>query len=474
MSSSPLIVSAPRQRYEIDDDTVAVSLQEPRPDVRVPEALVQDLWRHQRFDAENLTTTDGEPVRVLHTGRPNTDAGPDFLNAHVRIGSMDWRGHVEIHTTSGGWFEHNHHTDPRYDSVVLHVTLHADVWTGGLLRADESELPEIVLYPRLDTPLRELLHTFHTRADEDDLPCATRWTDVPERTKRDWITELGRERLATKRDRLEKRLDVSLEERLHERLFAGLGYSKNDEPMTMLARRLPLKIARSVKTVRNREALHLGAAGLLPNPEDLLDADRKTADYAMNLRDRFRRLQVQFDIPVMKSSNWTFFRLRPNNFPPLRIAQAAAWYAEGALLSSDAIPSLRQAAASDEPVKALRTVLAATPSPFWETHYHLTKSASPHDPSLGTSRRDTLLVNAVVPILLLDADQRDDADQTERAIEVLRSLSAPRDSVVRRFRELGTKANSAFEAQGLHQLYKEYCTAGGCLECAIGQFLLNS
>jgi hypothetical protein len=461
------------QFYDVDDTRVSVALQEPRPAVHVPEALVHDLWRHQRFNTDRLSTTDGEPVRILDTGRPNTDAGPDFQNAHVRIGAMDWRGHVEIHTTSSGWFKHDHHTDPRYDSVVLHVTLHADMWTGGLLRADESTVPEIVLYPRLDTPLRELLHAFHTRGDADDLPCASRWEEVPESTKRDWIADLALERMTTKRDRLAERSDASLEERLQERLFAGLGYSKNDDPMTTLARRLPPSLVRSLDQPRDREALHLGVAGLLPAPKDLLDADRETADYAMDLRDRYRRLQVQFELPEMESTSWAFFRLRPNNFPPLRIAQAAAWY-DNALLAEDPIARLRSALTSDASAEALHEALAARPPSFWRTHYHLTKSAAEHNPALGPARRDTLLVNAVVPILLLDADRRDDEAQVDAARNLLQSLSASGDNIVRRFRDLGTDAQSAFEAQGLHQLYREYCTEGGCLECRIGQHLLDS
>jgi hypothetical protein len=440
----------------------------------VPEALVHDLWRHQRFDTDGLTTTEEAPVRILDPGRPNPDAGPDFRNAHVRIDGMDWRGHVEIHTTSGGWYEHDHNTDPRYDSVVLHVTLRPDVWTGGLLRADETTLPEIVLYPRLDTPLRELLHAFRTRSGDDELPCAARWDEVPDSTKRDWVAHLARERLAAKRDRLDDPADDSLEDRLHERLFAGLGYAKNDEPMSTLARRLPPSLVRTVDGPRDREALHLGVAGLLPEPKDLLDADRETADYAMDLRDRYRRLQVRLGVPEMAPTSWTFFRLRPPNFPPLRIAQAAAWYADDALLARDPLPRLRSALEPEAPTEALREALSATPPPFWRTHYHLEKSASEHDPGLGASRRNTLLVNAVVPTLLLDADRRNDRAQAAAALDVLRSLSAPRDRVVRRFRDLGTDAQNAFEAQGLHQLYREYCTEGGCLDCRIGQHLLNS
>jgi len=439
----------------------------------VPEALVQDLWAHQRFATENLTTTDGAALRMLDPGDHNSDAGPDFRNAHVRIGDMDWRGHVEVHNSSGGWFEHDHHTDPRYDSVILHVTLHADIWTGGLLRSDESTLPELVLYPRLETPLRELLHAFRTRDAEAPLPCARRWTEVPEQTRWAWIHQLARERLERKRDRLRTPNDRPLDVALHERLFAGLGYAKNDEPMTTLAERTPPEILRDINGPRNREALLLGIAALLPEPGDLLEADRATADYAMDLCDRFRRLQVRLDTSPMSATAWTFFRLRPNNFPPLRIAQAAAWYAEGALLADDPLSKLRTALDRDAPLSALRDALAATPPDFWRTHYHLRKPASEHDPSLGTSRIDTLLVNAVAPLLLLDAERQGDEDQAARVWDLLRTLPAAGDRVVRRFDALGTDADSAFDAQGLHELYRNYCRAGGCLDCDIGRHLLN-
>jgi len=465
--------SSPFPSYESDDLPVAVFLHEPDPDVQVPEALIHDLWRHQRFDVEDLSTTDGSPVQIFDPGRQNSDAGPDFSGAHIRIDEMEWRGDVEIHTTSGGWFEHSHHTDPRYDRVILHVTLRADVWTGGLLRHDESTLPEIVLGPRLDAPLRRLLRAFHTRADPDTLACATRWNDVPTSKKRDWISRLARERLQSKQDRMASGSEASLDERLQEYLFAGLGYSKNDEPMRRLAQRLPPERVRSLETQESREALHFGVAGLLPAPADLLDADRETADYAMALRDRFHRLQVEYDLPSMDQTAWTFFRLRPNNFPPLRIAQAVAWYTEDGLLSGNPLPPLRSALEGESPATALRDALEATPPSFWRTHYHLTKTSAEHDPSLGASRRDTLLVNAVVPALLLDAEQRDDRKQARAALQVLQSLSAPRDSVLRRFRDLGTEVNSAFEAQGLHHLYRRYCTEGGCLDCAIGRHLLE-
>jgi len=472
---SPARLSAPPpvHLYTVDGTRVAVTVHEPTPDpATVPEAFVQDLWHERRYAAEDLRTTDGRRVQVFDPGCANTDAGPDFVNAHVRIGDIEWRGDVEIHVTSRGWVDHAHDTDARYNSVVLHVALQADAWTGNLHREDASSLPETILLPHVRAPLRALLHAFHTRA-EDALPCAPRWEAVPSAVRTDWIRRLARRRMNAKRDRLARREAPSLAARLHERLFAGLGYAKNDAPMTTLARHLPLPLVAELDDPRDLEALHLGTAGLIPDPAHLLEADRATADHAVALRHRFERLNVRFDRPVMPRTTWTFFRLRPTNFPPLRIAQAVAWLRPGGLLRTDPLPQLRDALTAESPLEALRSLLQAEPSDFWRTHFHLRKATSERDPSLGRSRIDTLITNAVLPVLLLDADRRDDTGPSDAVFDVLSALPASRDRVTRRFRNLGTRAQSALEAQGMHQLYRAYCEAGGCLQCTIGRWLVD-
>ena len=467
---APVPLQTDRYVYTVDDTPIAVTLHDPMPKAAVPEALVHDLWRTQRFDPATLATHDNQPLTVYDPGRLNTDAGPDFLNAHLRIGAMEWHGNVEIHVTSGTWLRHNHADDARYDSVVLHVTLYPDVWTGRLTRPDGSPLPELVLAPRLQTPLRRLLHDFRTRPSADALPCAARIGDVPEAIPQDWIRRLSRERLQAKCERLRTAPLATL---LHERLFAGLGYAKNDAPMEMLSQRLPLDALSPDLSRRDLEALHFGVADLLPAPEDLLDANRATADYAMDLRTRFARLQAQTACPPLNREAWTFFRLRPTNFPPLRIAQGVAWLTAGGLLRNDPMATLRTALQDDRPIRALRTALTATPGPFWQTHFRLIKSTNARDPSLGRTRTDTLLVNAVLPVLLRDAHHRDDAAQADAVWSVLHDLPAARDRIVRRFRNLGVSVGSAADAQGVHRLYRRYCRAGGCLQCAIGQHLLQ-
>ena len=467
--------------YTIGRDAVSILLHEPTAAVTdVPEALVQRLWAEQRFDAAGLQTTEGQPVTVLDPGTLNTDSGADFRDAGLRIGGMTWRGDVEIHTTSSGWFEHGHHEDSRYNSVVLHVTLSADNWTGGLLRADQSLLPEVVLLPHLQDALRALLRRHHT-SEAPPILCAPQWPGVDPGLRRRWIQHLGRERLIAKRDQLAEQFAATpnLEALLYQRLFAGLGYAKNDAAMEDLARRLPLRLPRGLPSARDREALYLGAAGLIPAPGGLLGSDRATADYAMDLRTRYRRLTAQPAFRAlgergpMASERWTYFRLRPANFPPLRIAQGVAWFQASGLLAQDPVEVLAEAARAEDAIEALRTALAARPGAFWNNHLRLEKPSSPQDPQIGRSRIDTLIVNAVLPALLLRAQQTGAPALRERVLGLLGDLPVRRDSVTRRFSTLGTRPASALDAQGLHQLYRTYCTAGRCLSCAIGKEILG-
>ncbi|MFO8231263.1 MAG: DUF2851 family protein [Longimonas sp.] len=454
--------------YTVQGTRVAVTLHEPDDALaeRVPEAFVQDLWAQQYLDPDRCCTATGTPVQVLDPGTLNTDAGPDFRDAHLRIGDVTWHGDVEVHNQSHGWRAHKHHQDARYNSVVLHVTLASDMWTGRLKRADGSPLPELVLTRALNKPIRTALHRFLTRADTPIL-CASQWDQVEASLRTSWMRELGHARLCRKAEALTSPWD----EALFERLCAGMGYAKNDEPMSDLAARCPLSLLRSLPDAAAIEAVLLGWAGLLPEPATLVETDRATADYAMRLRDRFRRVQYHHSSAPLPRERWTFFRLRPNNFPPLRLAQIAQWIAPGGWLRDDPLAALRTAVRSANPHAALQDLLASTPGSFWTTHRRLDRTSKSYDPTLGTSRRDTLILNALVPVLLRLAE--DDAALQESVHALLRDLPASSDRVTRIFRDLGTTPSDALEAQGAHRLYRSFCTAGRCMQCAIGQALLT-
>ena len=453
--------------HNLAGQRMAVTLHEPEAPLaeRVPEAFVQDLWAQQHLNTDQCRTVDGASVQILSPGTLNTDAGPDFRDACLRIGDVTWHGDVEIHNQSHGWRAHKHQHDTRYNSVVLHVTLATDMWTGRLKRADGSVLPEMVLERVLNQPLREALHRFLTRTDTP-IVCAAQWEQVDATLRSAWMRELGYKRLRQKAEAL----SAPLEDALFERLCAGMGYAKNDAPMSDLAARCPLSWLRALPDVTSVEAALFGWAGLLPEPASLVEAERATVDYVMRLRDRFRRLQHQHRASPLSVERWTFFRLRPNNFPPLRLAQVAPWVAPGGWLHTDPTDALRTALCEDDPRVALHELLSSTPGDFWTHHRRLDRTSKPYDPSLGTRRRDTLILNALVPVLMRMA--HDDA-VLRGAVECLLSqLPAASDRVTRIFRELGSRPTDAIEAQGAHQLYRTLCSEGRCLQCAVGQAVL--
>lgn len=461
------------QFYGAQESVFELTLHEPDMLVKnVPETVVQDLWLGQRFHPSTLATTSGQPVCVLNPGILNTDAGPDFVGAHVRIGDVEWTGDIEIHVTSSGWFTHHHHLDTTYNNVILHVALQSDLWTGGLLREDSSPLPELILYPHLENPLRHHLYRFYTQ-DQNKIICSPSWHQVPVEIKQSWIEQLADERIQQKQNLLatEYLSTPDLAELLYERMFAGLGYAKNQKAMTTLAHRVPLAISRQFGNPLDLEALYLGVSGLLPKPGDLLQSDRATADHVMDMRDRFVRIQLELDFPVMDRDAWHYFRLRPANFPPLRVAQGAAISRQ--LLNRNPIETLLRVISDINPLAALKRTLRVSPDSFWETHVRLEKSCKPHNAAIGKERCLNLIVNAVVPVLLLYARQENDKPLENVILDLMRLIPAEKDSITRIFGRLGFRPRSAFIAQGLHQLYRTRCSEAHCLTCPIGQHILD-
>ena len=448
------------------------------PDARVqhiPEAVVQDIWRCLRFSQAGLTTTAGEAVEIWNPGTLNTDAGPDFTAARLHIGALCWSGDVEIHRTSGEWVEHRHDEDPRYDRVALHVTLVPDRYTGRLRRSNGSLLPEIVLYPLLNESLRSLLHQFYATPTLDFF-CAPHWPEVPASIRRRLVRTLGAERLADRKEALAEAFlqAPDLDQLLYERVLRALGYAKNADPMETLARRVPLRRLRRLTDRCDAEALLLGAAGLLPSPRDLLGTDRETADYAMDLRERFDRQQATDAVPPLCPTVWKRARLRASSLPTRRIVQAATLVAPGGLLHDEPLGRLARAVRSSTARSDLRALLTeATPSDFWTTHLRLDRACKPGRANIGTPHADTVLVNAVLPVLLLHAEQTGDTPLETAVLDLYEQFPAASDVVTRRYERHGTKPANALEAQGLHQLYRTRCQQGHCLSCDVGQYVVK-
>lgn len=460
--------------FGAEEEVFEVAWHEPAPGATppVPEDLVQDIWERQAFDRRQLETVDGREIVVVHPGKKNSDAGPDFSHAVLHIDGMEWVGDVEIHVESGRWNDHGHITDARYNSVILHVALRSDMWTGSLKRPDGSTIPEVILYPRLNVAVRSLIHDFHTRRDAEII-CAAQWRQVPQAVRTPWFEQLSYRRLVRKamQDAPPSTPFLDDDQALYEAVFAALGYAKNDEPMRELAYRIPLRFVRSELKPDDLEACFFGVAGLLPTPADLLDADRETADYAMQLREQYERIQLRHDLTSMPREAWKFFRLRPANFPPLRIAQGVILLRR--LLCDRPLDRLRAACTSQQPLQDLRRCFYIKLPPFWTRHVRLEKKSRTVATEIGSQRIDVILANAVLPALFRIANRESDSPLEEAVLATQSRLPAENDEVVAIFRRLGSPPMSAQDAQALHELYGGYCTRARCLSCEIGRYLLH-
>ncbi len=398
---------------------------------RIPEAAIQDAWVRGLFDPSALRTTTGETVVVRDRGVLNRDSGPDVSGARVEVDGMMWAGDVEVHLASRDWEAHGHDRDDAYNRVVLHVVLSADARTGTLRRSDGSRLPELVLLPHLDHSLRSLLRSFYLTPGAPPR-CRSRWDEVSRSLRRDWVRWLGDERLSARSRQLARAYGrrPDLDRLLIARAFRALGYEPNADAFETLAGHLDLGAIRGMTGPAILDTL-LAHSGLAEN--SIFETPPAVAQ-------RMRR-------EAWKRGG------RPANAPRRRLAQAAAWLARDGPLHLDGVATMAQAVGASA-AAALDVLRPATPD---------------GTPVLGRTRAARVLVDAVLPVLLLDADQRDDRDLEAAVYRAYRSLPAPTDRIVREFAQAGLAARSASEAQGVHHLARRYCDEGRCARCAIGR-----
>lgn len=432
---------------------------EPPLGAAVPETVVHDLWARQAFRTP-LRLVDGRRLDVVAPGRLNTGGGPDFADARLRFDGTLVAGDVELHVRSSAWRAHRHEADPRYDRVALHVVLHADEATGRLCRPDGSVLPELVLAPYLAEPLRDRMAA-PPPANAAPLPCAWGFPALPDAELRAWLRTLARLRLR-RRVREVEDAGSDLGQTLLARTARTLGYRANADAFSTLAERLPTDLLHRLPDPLDREAVLLGLAGLLPDDLD----DQDTAAYAGDLRQRYARLAPNA-VP-MRALAWNRARLRPAGTPELRLAQLAALACPTGLFGPGGAAALARAFTSPDALPQLLAALAATPGPFWATHYRFDRESAPHPTSLGADTVAALIVNALLPVAVA-------AGATEaQALRVLEALPMERDAVTARFAlPKGAVPRSAATSQALHEWHGAFCARGRCLDCPTGKALLK-
>ena len=419
------------------------------------ESILHYVWQHKLFTAQQLVTTEGEPVDVIDVGKHNTDAGPDFFNAKIRIGETLWAGNVEIHTRSTDWHRHSHHSDKAYNSVILHVVSEVD---GEIFRADGAKIPQLVLvYPKHIAENYDRLIT-----EQKWIACEDKIAAVPGIVIESWKNALLTERLEQKMQAITTLLTESnqhWEEAFYITLARNFGFGTNSQAFESLAKSVPLSVLGKHKDqLLQLEAVLFGQAGLL--------TDEATDEYAARLKQEYSFMKAKFGLQPINASQWKLLRLRPDNFPHVRIAQFASLIHSSSKLFSKIV---------DQPeMEYLRSIFVCEPSDYWKRHYLFSHESPVRDKKLGTQSINVLLINTVVPFLFCYAQQKNNQTLKDKALQLLEQLPSERNAIITAWQKLGINSASAYDSQALLQLKKQYCDDKKCLRCRIGHKVLTS
>lgn len=415
------------------------------------ERLLHFIWQMQYYNPNELATVSGEPIKVLKAGTYNTDQGPDFQQARVRIRQTTWAGNVELHLRTSDWYKHRHQQDKNYDNVILHV-----VWQHD---AEHNGVPVLELADRVP---RHLLQRFEDLMQGSSfIPCAGMIGKLDSVHWHKWNERMAIERLSRKAEivnQFQLQNKGSWEETCWWMLARNFGYRVNMQAFEEMARSLPLTIlSRHRFQIVQLEALLMGQAGLL---KEKINDD----DYYSLLQREYRFLKEKYGLQEIRQSVY-FLRMRPGNFPTLRLAQLAALIHQQSHLFSQFREN-----GSIQDVRDCFDVLA---NDYWHYHYRFGEKTNYREKRLGAAMTDSILINTLAPLLFAYGDYHQDEQFKERAIRWLEKTTAENHSITQGFKKLGVEYRNAFDTQALTELKNEYCDRKRCLECGIGNALLK-
>ncbi len=441
------------------------------------EEFLYYIWENRLTD-KDLKTTEGEMIEVVTTGYRNTNSGPDFLEAKIQIGDKLWAGHIEIHVKASDWNRHGHQADKAYQNVVLHVVYENDTKV--------NDVPTLELKGHFDESLFVQYQTFISA--KGWIPCEKSINKVSPFTRLSWLDRMAVERLESKSTTVTKTLEANQfdwEDALYKLLMRYFGLKVNNEAFEYLANILPFKtLLKHADNLLQVEAMLFGCAGFLE--KDFTD------DYPNLLKREFAVMKAKFSLLTMPEERWKFMRMRPVNFPTVRLSQMAQLiHRHGCLFSK-----IREA----KTVAEAKALFDVTASGYWETHYRfgqqqpqserlpqcdsptihksgtvgLSYHGSRKTPKhLGIATANILIINAVVPLLFCYGKLHKNETACETAMQFLEETEAEDNAIIRHFAACGIEAQNAMQSQALLHLYNMYCKRKRCLECRLGNVLLK-
>jgi hypothetical protein len=422
------------------------------------EEFLHYIWKYGLFDPRSFIGSCREKITVLNPGEYNRDSGPDFFNARISIGGTVWAGNVEIHTKASYFEIHGHHRDPAYDNIILHVVSEND---KKVFNTKGEEIPTVVMKfdPSLWERYTELINNPCVIACQDEIGKIETFRISA------WLNSLAVERLIQKSESILKIYSETgndWEETFYRQMSRYFGFRVNAGPFSMLAKALPYRIIR--KHTDNRfqlEALLFGTAGML---EEKLFRDAVRDEYYRNLAREYSVLSAKYSLQPVHGWLWKFSKLRPANFPTLRISQLAGMFSVAGGLFSKVMET--------DGAERLREIFSVSASEYWDDHFIFGKKSRNVRKSTGSQATDILLINAVIPVIFAYGHSRDRSDIRGKALELLGEVRSEQNIIIEEWNKAGIRAGSALCSQALIQLKDNYCKKRRCLDCRIGNMLI--
>lgn len=418
------------------------------------ERFLHYIWKFQKFAKTKLSTTEGQPILVFNQGNHNHNSGPDFEEARVKIGQVEWAGSVEIHINSSDWAKHNHQKDKAYNNVILHV-----VWKDDDPLQQNGELiPTVELHSIVDLKYVEEYQRFI--GQEKDILCGDRIESISDINFNSTLDRMLVERLEQKALIVNELLQTNSQDWEHtayQSLARNFGFSTNSNCFSLLAESLPKKVITKYSGKSTSiEALVFGQAGFLEEADD---------PYQQGLQKEYLYLKKKHKLlPTLSRPMWKFGRMRPANFPSVRLAQFSALLTNNQALFSSLIEI--------ENTEQLINKFQIKVSSYWLDHYDFGKEKKRRT-NLGQSTQENILINTVAPLLASYSKYTGSQEYMDRAIQLLEHLKAESNNITKKWDQAGKKASSAFDSQAMIGLYKNYCTKKNCLNCSIGIEILG-
>ncbi|MGB0891614.1 MAG: DUF2851 family protein [Flavobacteriaceae bacterium] len=420
------------------------------------EEFLHFLWQHKLFNFTHLKLVSNEKLEIVKSGVLNKNSGPDFLNSQIIIENQIWFGNIEIHLKSSDWYLHQHEIDSNYDAVVLHVVWEHDV---DVFMKNNKSLPTLVLKDYVEN---EVLYNYQNLFSKQQrwIPCQNQINNIDDFVFKNWLERLYFERLENKSILIKELLQKSnndYEAVLFQLLAKNFGLKVNGDSFLSLAQSFDFSILRKVRfEEKTLMALLFGQAGFLEEESEKV--------YHETLKIEYKYLQHKYNLHPVANRSFQFFRMRPSNFPTIRIAQLVSLFHKHQNLFSKLIELNK--------LEDFYTLFSVEVSDFWKMHYTFETVSKKSPKKLTKSFIDLLLINTVIPLKFVYLQGRGEVTE-ENILSLIKQLNPEKNSIISKFSELKISSNNAFDTQALLEVKNNYCALKRCLQCAIGNSLLK-